>query len=169
MHSKPIKLLLFAIVCFACQNLYAQYWSAKETIKSELYTKVDSQFSSYDILDTIVIADTIPSYFYRMYLVDSIYSVSDKKATLKIYYCGKSLNDKLEIGQSYIVKSYKTNPLVFTKMASDTIVFISDDLTRYKRDCMVKVSKKTLKKDPDCIPVVIDYYRIKKIKVLPRS
>jgi hypothetical protein len=165
-----LKILFFAAIAFYTRSsCYAQSGTTNEIIKSELFSKVSSQFSFYDIIDTITIADTVYNYFYNMYLVDSSYSASNNEATLKIFYCGKRVNDKLEIGQSYIVKSRKTNPLVFTKTSkNDTIVFISDDLKHFKRDCMQRVSKRKLRRDPVCIPVAIEYYRIEKLKVLPK-
>jgi hypothetical protein len=33
---------------------------------------------------------------------------------------------------------------------------------------MQRVSKRKLRRDPVCIPVAIEYYRIEKLKVLPK-
>ena len=101
-------------------------------------------------------------------MVDSIYDSEINESTLIVFYLPKKSHDKLIIGNSYQVRSRNSNPnIVMSKR--DTIVLLDHNPKYYKRQCLVQVSKKKYKRDPDCIPISVDYFRVEKIKTLPNK
>ena len=137
-------------------------------VNLELAKPTSNNVSFYDLIDTITIIDTIQNFFYNKYLVDSIYDSEINESTLIVFYLPKKSHDKLIIGNSYQVRSRNSNPnIVMSKR--DTIVLLDHNPKYYKRQCLVQVSKKKYKRDPDCIPISVDYFRVEKIKTLPNK